>query len=126
MRGLMFRKRLYLRKIGKERKKMDDFGCDMEYIDDTGNDVADTPVLDEMLDITDVDYDNIDYDEVAEYYDNEVDISEEYDEVEDMESDVVEYYDNEEISDELSRMLDEWEETGEDEEPKVYEYVKKR
>ena len=105
---------------------MDDFGCDMEYIDDTGNDVADTPVLDEMLDITDVDYDNIDYDEVAEYYDNEVDISEEYDEVEDMESGVVEYYDNEEISDELSRMLDEWEETGEDEEPKVYEYVKKR
>ena len=126
MRGLIFRKRLYLRKIGKERKKMDDFGCDMEYIDDTGNDVADTPVLDEMLDITDVDYDNIDYDEVVEYYDNEVDISEEYDEVEDMESDVVEYYDNEEISDELSRMLDEWEETGEDEEPKVYEYVKKR
>ena len=43
-----------------------------------------------------------------------------------MEPDVREDYEEQDISDELSQMLDEWEEMGEAEDPEVYEYVKKK
>ena len=33
---------------------MDDMSCDMEYVDDIGSEVADAPVLDDMLGITDM------------------------------------------------------------------------
>ena len=107
---------------------MDDMSCDMEYVDDIGSEVEDAPVLDDMLGITDMEYDasDVDYDEVAEYYPDEVDISEDYEDVGDMEPDVKEDYEEQDISDELSQMLDEWEEMGEDEDPEVYEYVKKK
>ena len=67
---------------------------------------------------------DVDYDEVAEYYPDEVDISEDYEDVGDMEPDVREDYEEQDISDELSQMLDEWEEMGEAEDPEVYEDVK--
>ena len=36
---------------------MDDMSCDMEYVDDIGSEVADAPVLDDMIGITDMEYD---------------------------------------------------------------------
>ena len=54
-----------------------------------------------------------------------LDISEDYEDVGDMEPDVREDYEEQDISDELSQMLDEWEEMGEAEDPEVYEYVKR-
>ena len=107
---------------------MDDMSCDMEHVDEVGSEVADAPVLDDMIGITDMEYDasDVDYDEVAEYYPDEVDISEDYEDVGDMEPDVREDYEEQDISDELSQMLDEWEEMGEAEDPEVYEYVKKK
>ena len=79
---------------------MDDMSCDMEYVDDIGSEVEDAPVLDDMLGITDMEYDasDVDYDEVAEYYPDEVDISEDYEDVGDMEPDVKEDYEEQDIA----------------------------